>query len=162
MHPFPVGNLQGQYPQGGNTPPVPSEQPSLKNDDDIYMPEKSPCPRHHVYPPDDFENWHQRNNMEIQHPPTIPEAPQTSTGQPPLQGVESPWRSGRIRQPVNCPDNVYGNWNPTDILQQSDNVPPSSEDCQPSSLMRRLWSQAVRPDALEDQEFSKIVQEGGT
>ena len=101
--------------------------------------------------------------MDIQHPPTIPELPESSTRQPPLQGVEPPQRSGRTRQPVNCPDNIYGSRNPTDILWQSDNTPPSSEDRQSSSFnYKRFWSQAVRPDAPEDQEFSKIVQEGGT
>ena len=100
--------------------------------------------------------------MDIQHPPTVPEAPQVSTGQPPLQGVEPPWRSGRTRQPVHQPDNVYGDQNPTDILQQSDNTPPGPEDHQSSSHNRRFWSQAVRPDALQDQDFSKIVREGGT
>ena len=63
-----------QYPQGGNAPPSPQRLPSPENDDDIYMPEQPSSSQHHEYPPDDFDNWRRRNNMDIQHPPTITDA----------------------------------------------------------------------------------------
>ena len=80
-----------------------------------------------------------------------------------MQGGEPLRRSSRLRQPVFRPDNVYGDQNPADIFQQPDTTTPGPEDSRrPGPSEAQPCGQAVRSDALEDQEFSRIVQEGGT
>ena len=88
--------------------------------------------------------------------------PQCPSRQPPLQGDEPPQRSGRIRQPVFNPDNVYGDQNPTDIFQQPDHATPGpGGSCRPGPSDAQPRGQALQPDVPELQDFSKIVWEGG-
>ena len=87
--------------------------------------------------------------------------PQCPTGQPPTQGAEPPKRSSRIRQPVFQPNNVYGDRNPADIFQQPDNATPGPDSQRPGNSDALPMGQALQPDALRKQDFSKIVREGG-
>ena len=45
-NPLPAGHPQGQYPQGGNAPPVPREQPSPSSSD-FYGPRTPSLPPRH-------------------------------------------------------------------------------------------------------------------
>jgi hypothetical protein len=83
----------------------------------------------------------------------IPIAP----GSLPVPGNTTPFlrRSGRIRQPVFRPDNVYGNQPPVDILAEEDNdesLWPQDQSPSPSGTPSKRSKSAG---------LTKMVQDGG-
>jgi len=83
-------------------PPIPEEA----DDDSVDFPEhhQSPSPKRDL-----------SNNKEIDPPSTPPRQQQ----QPPVEPPPAPWKSGRTRNVLTRPGNIYGDTrNPTDILNE--------------------------------------------
>ena len=91
-----------------------------------------------------------------------PERQQMPAEQPPLPNP--PRCSGRIRQPVIIPDNVYGNHAPTDILSNdSDDVfSEPSRRPRPGPSMAQNTELGTSSDLTQKSDITaKMVQEGG-